>query len=85
VFLPTLHAVIEGLKYAPDWFGALIAVNFRAAHLSLLVAMSASYCGFQIGIGQSRVQALCLALTPPCPFATHSPVPAVPQATRPSL
>jgi hypothetical protein len=84
VFLPTLHAVIEGLKYAPAWSGALIAVNFQAAHLSLPAVMSAYYSGFQIGIGRSRVQALCLALGLPSPSGTHSPVPAVPQATRPS-
>jgi TRAP-type mannitol/chloroaromatic compound transport system permease large subunit len=42
VLLPILHSVIEGLKYAPAWFGALIVVSLQTVYLSPPVAMSAS-------------------------------------------
>jgi TRAP-type mannitol/chloroaromatic compound transport system permease large subunit len=41
VFLPILYAVIEGLKYIPAWFSALIAMNLRTAYQPPPVAMSA--------------------------------------------
>jgi TRAP-type mannitol/chloroaromatic compound transport system permease large subunit len=43
VFLPILYAVIEGLKYTPTWFSALIAMTLQTAYQLLLVAMS-PYC-----------------------------------------
>jgi TRAP-type mannitol/chloroaromatic compound transport system permease large subunit len=41
--LPILYAVIEGLKYIPAWFSALIAMNLRTAYQPPPVAISA-YC-----------------------------------------
>jgi tripartite ATP-independent transporter DctM subunit len=43
VFLPIFYPVIQGLKYDPVWFGALLAVNLQTAYLSPPVAMSAYY------------------------------------------
>jgi TRAP-type mannitol/chloroaromatic compound transport system permease large subunit len=39
VCLPILYSVIEWLKYAPVWFGVLIAVNLQAAYPLPPVAM----------------------------------------------
>jgi TRAP-type mannitol/chloroaromatic compound transport system permease large subunit len=43
VFLPIRHSVIERLKYAPAWVGALIAVNLQTAYMSPPVAMAPYY------------------------------------------
>ncbi|MGH7312049.1 MAG: TRAP transporter large permease subunit, partial [Candidatus Rokuibacteriota bacterium] len=43
VFLPIFYPVVQGLKYDPVWFGALLAVNLQTAYLSPPVAMSAYY------------------------------------------
>ncbi len=43
VFLPIFYPVIQGLKYDPVWFGALLAVNLQTAYLSPPVAMTAYY------------------------------------------